>query len=1632
MNVKIEGARENNLKDLDVEFQDGLTVVTGVSGSGKSSLVFNTLYHEARRRYLELFTYGKTGLRLSPANVRSITNLGPTIAVGQNLLNRNPNSTLATASGLHPFFRLLFTRFGERMCLICGHRLSIFTEDEIIEKLRVYSKECSIAVYAQLVQNVKGSHATLLKMLVKHFSNEKVIVDNKTWDFRKLNPNKPHKIQVNIAKLDNKSTLKQIQESIGEIKALGAHIINIGSGNKSIKLSLAKICPECGAWFKELKPKHFHMPCPYCKRKGCEKCNGTGFHPLAVSTYIEDQTLPELLKLSVKNAADLFEKLELPSSANRVLSEIAKRLLALQQVGLEYLALDRSSPSLSRGESQRVRIAITLVSQLEDILHVLDEPTIGQHPADINRFMPIFRQFKGNVIFVEHDRNAASYADHNLDLGPEAGIQGGEIVHQGSIGSLWKAKTHTGRFFSFKQKVVPPKMRTKPNIFLKIDQASKHNLKNIDVEIPLHRLTVITGVSGSGKSTLVENVLFESLKKKKPIGCKSIENPSLKVRIVDQSPIGKNPRSNPATYTKIAEIIRDLFAKKTKLSSSHFSFNRPEGACPMCKGIGALEIKMRFLPSTWITCVVCNGDRFNEKVLEAKILIGERELSISDVLNLSISEFHELIIKDKRLGKSKLEKLILMLKTLEDIGLGYLSLGQPSPSLSGGEAQRIKLSKFLGKGVLKNELFILDEPSTGLHPKDLAGLLNILDKIVRAEGTVVIVEHDLDVIKAADWIVDLGPGAGDQGGKLIYMGNLEDLLENESSLTAQALRDEENIRPKPYSGKGGYKRSDLILVRNAAIHNLKGIDVSFLKNSINVVTGVSGSGKSSLVVDIIEAESKRRYLETLSMYERQSIREGPEAQVDEISGLGVVSVVFPEKSLYSSFFNMRIRVGNLTEISYHLSNLFAFLGDLNCPNCGDVMSKNFKWSCHKCNYTKPLYLPKHFQSSYYRSACRKCNGVGTLTIPNPEKLIIYPDKPLCNGAMYSPGFFPKGYLCKPYNGGYYMVQALAEKYQFDQFKTPWNKMSKATQNAFLYGTKEKLEIHYVNRKGEKYTKNELFFGFYNQWIRDWDIGGTFSDIVICDSCNGARLRPEYLEVKLNSYNIHELSEMPLVELLTEISQLGKSKKLPLLIDNSLKTIINRLTFLTKIGLGYINLNRGADTLSVGEAQRIRLAGLISSGITNLTILLDEPSRGLSPPEIEGLVEALKSLRDNGNTIIMVEHDISIIQEADNIVDLGPGAGVNGGEIVAQGTIEDIIKTKSITGKWLDNTRLFSISQKPVVFKKNMKIYGARANNLKGETIRIPLGILVGICGVSGSGKSTLLIDTIGRALAPIKHTTSTAHEILEPGEHDKIEGAPSNTIIIDQTKTKISSPLNYLGLKKAFLKLYAESDDAQLLNIDEKDISKGCTACKGKGFERIDMGFLPDILNPCEICEGTGYSSNAWQVKINGVSLPEVNSLTIDEVYEKFKSVELIEKKLKLVKDVGLGYLVLNQPAYTLSGGEAQRLKIAKELSKSSKKKNLYILDEPTIGQHMEDIERVVSVLRRLVKQGHSVVTIEHHPHFLASCDWIIELGPGAGPEGGRVVAEGMPIDFANSDTRIAPFIKEIVENNQQYEVGVK
>ena len=1561
--IEVVGARQNNLADLSVTIPGGLTVVTGVSGSGKSTLVFDTIQHEATRRFMEV--YGPSSTMLAPAAVDEIRGLRPSIAVDQDRLNRNPNSTVATASGLHPFLRLLFARAGKQRCPRCHAETQTLFGDELRRRAKQSHEACVV-----VLNEVVGRHGSLIDALCSKFGENAVLVDGHRPD-RAIDPDREHTIEVELIGDDPLDTLH----------AVGAEAIRIDGEI----FAASNSCVACGTWLEQAEPAHFHRQCPYCgggerkkrssadEERGCERCHFTGMHPLSLAVTWRDLSFPEVLGLSVEAFARLLEGIE-GGLEDRLLHECRRRLDALESVGLGYLHLDRTAPSLSRGEGQRLRIAVALTATLEDLLHVLDEPTVGLHPTDVHGVFQAIETLPGPVLMVEHERLAVAEADTVVEIGPGAGGAGGRVVGEGAP-AAFGPETATGRMLA------SPSERANSSAdeftFFELLNATRHNLKDISVRFARRRLNVVTGVSGSGKSTLVKGELVDAV-----AAGKRVTPPfSGEVLVVDQSPIGRNPRSNPATYTKLSDVIRDWFADQTDLSASHFSFNRPEGACAECEGMGAIEEKLRYLPSTWSPCSACQGTRFSDDVRERSVEFLESRYSIDQIMAMSIADFRAGFEAVLALKPAKRRTGLRTLDALVDVGLGYLPLGQPSTTLSGGEAQRVKLAKHLSRVRRqgKEMLIILDEPTTGLHSDDVAVLLTIFERLTDEGATLVVIEHDTHVIRSADWIVDLGPEAGPRGGEVVAQGRLADVISATHSKTAEALHAESSIevrdtpRTRPRVAEG-------IRIDGAHANNLRDVSTTIPHGRLTVVTGRSGSGKSSLVRDVIEVEARRRYLESLSMYERQGVKESSDAAVRELAGLGVTLPLGRESRLR----NPRHAVGDEGEINRNLATLMSVLG------------------------SRGAIEPRRFMANVYGSACTTCHGVGSLRKPVIEKLIVRPDKPLCAGAMYSPGFYPQGYFGKPYNGGYDILQHLAEVHSFDPFVTPWREMSEEAQQAFLFGVPEQMSVTFRSRKGRECVRDVRFGGCLASGIRDWDTGGTYTVTELCPGCQGGRLRPEYLAVRLNGATMADLSAATMIDLKSFLESIERPpERSPAARAYDQLQRMTRL--LTDLGLGYLAAARSTSSLSAGEAQRLQLARAIAGGLTGMTVLLDEPTRGMHPAEVTSLIGALREVTDLGNTAVVVEHDLDVMRAADWIIEMGPESGEHGGTIVASGEANAL--TAGYTAAWLSGRRQLTVAPSAFEPERFIDIRGARGNNLQDLTVRIPLGGLVGVCGRSGSGKSTLILDTLARVIAPRKSTSSVERRVsIEPAAHDAIGGAPARAVVLDQTREGIHSPVSFLGLKKTFEQRYVQSEAAVALGSSVES----CDVCGGRGVLHVDMGFLPNVYPVCEACGGSGYGETIREIELRGVSLGNLLGMSIDAAYQLWQDDVKIARPLARARAVGLGYLTLQQPARSLSGGEVQRLRIAKELSRKQAE-TLYIFDEPTTGLHLEDVASLVDVLRDLVAGGASVIVIEHNTHVLCSCDWLIELGPGGGPDGGHVVFDGRPEDLA--DTPTAPYV---------------
>ncbi|PIR87018.1 MAG: ABC-ATPase UvrA [Candidatus Harrisonbacteria bacterium CG10_big_fil_rev_8_21_14_0_10_49_15] len=871
--IVIKGARVHNLKNVDLEIpRDQLVVFTGLSGSGKSSLAFDTIFAEGQRRYVEsLSPYARQFLgQMDKPDVDEITGLSPAIAIDQKAHSHNPRSTVGTLTEIYDFLRILFARVGKPYCPECGVHIKKMSPDEMIDTILresiVNSRESKkgddyVTVLAPVVRGRKGEYFQLLQDLFREGFSE-ARIDGEVVSLRdkvELKRYGMHDIEVVVDKVllrdigKSKENMTRLTEAVETALHKGGGLLTVIFGDakkprvapkgamrdNELMLSAHWTCPRDSFSFPEIEPRLFSFNSPYgaceeCHGIGrdmvtstpCPACNGKRLKPEVLSIKIEGKNIDEIVAMAIDKAYEFFGTLEnhLTENENKiarnVLKELVDRLEFLMQVGLDYLSLNRESGTLSGGESQRIRLASQIGSKLSGTLYVLDEPTIGLHERDNERLIAILKELRalGNtLIVVEHDERVIKESDFFVEIGPGPGRHGGEIVIAGATSSflkgggaerrrtskiplasgglpLKKGESLTLKYLNGELEIeVPEKRRNKDKGVLKIVGATKHNVKNLDVNVPLNRLVCVTGVSGSGKSTLV-HLIYKNLQRKlhgfesrikgvsKIMGTEYVR----KVIEINQSPIGRTPRSNPATYTGVFTPIRDLFAltadaRERGYKPSRFSFNVPTakggGRCEECQGAGFKVIEMHFLPDVLVKCDICNGKRFNRETLEVK----HKGKSIADVLEMTVEEAFDLFedvytISDK-------------LRVLRDVGLEYIKLGQAATTLSGGEAQRIKLSKELARPMARNDLFILDEPTTGLHYQDVKMLLAVLERLIDKGNTVLLIEHNMHVIKTADYLIDMGPEAGDGGGKLLVAGTPEEVARHPKSHTGRYLKE---------------------------------------------------------------------------------------------------------------------------------------------------------------------------------------------------------------------------------------------------------------------------------------------------------------------------------------------------------------------------------------------------------------------------------------------------------------------------------------------------------------------------------------------------------------------------------------------------------------------------------------------------------------------------------------------------------------------------------------------------------------------------------------------------------------------------------------------------------------------------
>ena len=1409
-------------------------------------------------------------------------------------------------------------------------------------------------------------------------------------------------------------------------------------------------------WFEWLETKAYKMHVRvllsrYRSYDPCPSCEGARLKPEGLAYRIDGKNIAELFRMPAEDARaflkkrreDLVSRGELDDAVALLFTEIDARLGTLVDVGLGYLGLDRASRTLSGGESQRVALTSALAASLTGAMFVLDEPTVGLHPSDVERLVGVIRGLSRDdnlAIVVEHDADVIAAADRVIELGPGAGEHGGMVVFDGTPSALRNADTKTGEAVRATTPLPAPRRGKKLTSFLELKGATGNNLRNCDIKIPFGALTCVTGPSGSGKSSLILETLVPAVERALhvpgatvPLPHASISHAARLAGIarVDQAPLGRSSRGNAATYLGAWEVIRKRFArepiaKERGYSDAYFSFNVAGGRCETCKGDGSETVEMQFLADVTFACPDCAGRRFVGPVLD----VLHRGMTVADILEMSGNEVMARFEGDAGVTK-KLAPLI-------SVGLGYLRLGQSLNTLSGGEAQRLKLALALSEAPVGG-LIVLDEPTAGLHAADVTPLLEVLESLVARGDTVVVVEHDMRVAARADWVIDLGPGAGAQGGVVIAQGTAEEVGAHTESKTAPYLSRALGHSPSPESSPSPNPqpvpapvRAPVLEVKNATEHNLKNVSVDVPREKLVVVTGPSGSGKSTLAFDVIFAEGQRRYLETLSPYARQYLPQLPRPHVDRVAGVPP-TVALEQRTARGGATST---VATVTEVSHYLRVLWARAGLLHCPNCKVPIAA--------------------------RSPSLLADDALTRFGAKTEIVVLAPVVRARKGhhrelldKLYADGFrearidgemraLAPGTSLQRFSE--HQVDVVVERVRSDRaaLEAAVRKASVLGDGSLHLFAKGEDQLVSTTRAcpscGDGFPElDPRFFSFNTKQgqCAECEGKGALTEVIgrgktlrevlsPCDSCSGTRLSPLARAVTVDAHPITDILGCSVSEARVAIAALSLRGREAEIGDAPLGECRRRLAFLEEVGLGYLGLDRGADTLSGGEMQRVRLAAQLGSGLTGLLYVLDEPTIGLHPRDTGKLVSALRGLVDKGNSVLVVEHDSDVIRSADHVIDVGPGGGKRGGTILAEGTPHEVtMRPGSITGRSISRPADLPAKRRPCANAPKLVVRGARGHNLNGLDASFPLGRLVAVTGVSGSGKSTL----VRRVLLPaVRKALGLVEE--QPGlPLDRLEGvdALKRAVMVDQSpigRTPRSVPATYVGVWDELRKLFAKTPEARARGYEASRFSFNvshagrCPTCEGNGILTIEMAFLPNVYLPCETCNGMRFTRETLAPTIHGASAGALLRMEIEEAAKVLSAIPKVARPLELLTELGLGYLELGQPSSTLSGGEAQRLKLVAELGTGASGPTLYVLDEPTTGLHREDVTRLIKVLNRFVERGDTVVVVEHQLDVVLAADWVLDLGPEGGTAGGRIVAEGTPEQIAKSATHTGRALK--------------
>jgi len=1595
--IRIRDAADNNLAHIDLDLpQNCWIAVTGPSGSGKTSLVFDTLVREGERRFLGGLSararhfFGKLGR----SDVESISGLPATIAVGQHAISPSSRSTVGTLTRTLDLLRLVFARCaalpGEagspltRSHFSFNHPLGqcpacrgLGIEDRVDPAKLVADADRSLRDGA-LVPTLKNGYTVYSQVTLE-------VMDR----------------ICHAHGFDVDTPWKALSEEQQKVILFGTRALKVPFGKHPIESRMKwegiTARPREEGYYlgivpviqETLKRNRNQNILRFVSSGPCTECDGTRLGSAGRRAQFGSFTLPDILALP---AARLLENLDLlPETPAwiRVRPALADRIRRLLRLDLGHLSLARTSTSLSGGEAQRVRLAAQLGSGLSGVLFALDEPTLGLHPESQGGMRAVLDELidRGNsLVVVEHDPDMVRAADHVMELGPGAGTEGGQVVATDLPGHPQSGERVADPLGG---PAAPRTRRRMGQGDLVLKGATLHNLQGAEIGLHLAALNVVMGPSGAGKSSLVFGTLlpallgttggpFESLRHEPTHADGSGIHPSKPAaHAVDARPIGKTSRSTPATWCGLFDLVRKRFgqvaeAAQLGLSASHFSYNNARGRCPTCEGLGVTRIGLHLFEDIELSCDACTGKRYVDKVLEVR-LDGK---NIAEILGLTFQEALSFFERDPEPAR--------MCSAMVELGLGYLTLGQSSASLSRGEAQRIKLGTLLGSRRAERSIVLLDEPDRGLAPGDIRALLRALDALVDAGHTIVAISHHRHIWAAADRLIEVRDGQTDHDPTVDW------------NPTGERRPDRAIRNGVP----GTHPRS--IELRGVQTHNLRGIDVSIPHGDLTVVAGVSGSGKSSLVFDTLAAEAQGRYAESLPFQVRRFMRRLPQPEIDSANGLCPTIALRQEREPGGS----RSTVATQSECGPLLRLVFSRAGVYDDAPC--VLSA------------------AHFSRDRALGACSSCTGIGTLPRCDVKRLISRPDLPLIPAVSKGSGALTEtrpGRFFTEADGQHMatLVAALAaavpeesgtESELLTTLATrPWRELSRAMQTVALEGTGS---VQYaVNWQFTSKVEGEGQHEFSATWdglcslveqearnrarskkAAEW--AAPLADVT-CPTCDGSGLAELARETTVRGHTLAEIEAMPLDQVLSALDPVGGSEGTdrahPLqavALDRLLPELAERLDALVAQGLGHLSLDRRTRTLSSGEFQRVRLAGVLRSGLSNITLALDEPAAGLHEHDVDALLTRLHRFQSEGNTVVVVSHRRRILQAADHLLHLGPGAGAEGGLLVPE--------------DGAPNAPSIAPGRAPTT--ERIWIRGAHAHNLAHIDVEFPVSGLVCITGVSGSGKSSLAFDVLADSFRT--RAASQCVSVDAPGGLDHFVSVHASRS--RQSGNHGRTALTALNIANDVANLFHGSDLPRRAFVPGGAPGR-CNSCAGSGRERVAMDFMGDLDLLCQACGGTRFRPEVlratWRGKTIADLLDQPASILRDELEDtrpedRTRTHAKLCAALGALVEVAAGHIPLGRRHADLSGGESTRLDLAASLLHSASPA-LYVFDEPSTGLHQTDLARVTAAFRRLAERGDLVVATEHRLSAISAADWVVDLGPDGGPGGGRLMDSGPP-----------------------------